>query len=71
MAHPLICYSAREVAQITGLSLSMVRKLTRNGNIPHVKVGRRILYPISAIHEWLLTNTIGSSTPEKDGVANV
>ncbi len=61
MAHPLICYSAREVAKATGLSLSTVRKLTRSGEIPHVKVGRRIIYPVTAIHEWLLTNSIGTT----------
>ena len=65
MAHPLICYSAPEVAKVTGLSLSLVRKSTRNGKIPHLKVGRRIIYPVTAIHEWLLTNTIGSTPTEK------
>lgn len=65
MVHPLICYSAPEVAKVTGLSLSLVRKLTRNGKIPHLKVGRRIIYPETVIHEWLLTNTIGSPPTEK------
>ncbi len=67
MAKPLICYSASEIAGITGLSISTIRKLTRKGVLPHVKVGRRIVYPVDAIHEWLLSNTIGSAAPEKEG----
>ena len=70
MATPIICYTAKEIAQITGLSISTVRKLTRNGVFPHVKVGRRIIYPVTAIHEWLFANTTGSTAPEKDGNAN-
>ena len=58
MATPAICYSASEVAAVTGLSLSMVRKLTKNGVIPHVKVGRRILYPLTGIEGWLNENTV-------------
>ncbi len=67
MAHPLICYTAKEIAKVTGLSISTVRKLTRTGELPHLRVGRRILYPVTAIHEWLLANTIGNTAPEKDG----
>ena len=70
MAKPLICYSASEIARITGLSISTIRKLTRKGELPHVKVGRRIVYPVTAIHEWLFANTIGNASPEKDGNAN-
>lgn len=64
---PVVCYSAIEVAKITGLSLSTIRKQTRIGEIPHIRVGRRILYPVTAIHEWLIANTIGLTAPQKDG----
>ncbi len=66
MTKPVVCYSASEVAAVTGLSLSMVRKLTKNGVIPHLKVGRRILYPVAALETWMALNT----TPAKDGDAN-
>ncbi|WP_019680728.1 helix-turn-helix domain-containing protein [Ruminococcus flavefaciens] len=70
MTKPLICYTAAELAELTGLSISTIRKLTRKGNLPHVKVGRRIVYPVTAIHEWMFANTIGSTAPDKDGSAN-
>lgn len=72
MSKPIICYNAKEVAAVTGLGLPTVRKLTRKGEIPHIKVGRRVLYPVSALHEWLFHQTFGqadSSTKagEKNG----
>ena len=65
-----LCLNAAEVSERTGLSLSSVRKLTRSGEIPHIRVGRRILYPAEALAEWLTQQTVGGNAPEKDGAAN-
>ena len=46
-----------EVSDRTGLSVSTIRKLTRCGEIPHIKVGRRILYLLTGINDWLAQNT--------------
>ncbi|WP_074742712.1 helix-turn-helix domain-containing protein [Ruminococcus sp. YRD2003] len=62
-----LCLNAAEVSERTGLSLSSVRKLTRSGEIPHIRVGRRILYPAEALAEWLTQKTVGGLDPEKDG----
>lgn len=53
-----LCLTAVELSEMTGLSLSMVRKLTRCGEIPHIKIGRRILYPVEVINNWLTENTV-------------
>ena len=66
MDTPLSCYSATEVAKATGLSLSMVRKLTRTGAIPHIRVGRRILYPILALNEWMFSIITSQAATETD-----
>lgn len=63
-----LCLSAMEVSDKTGLSLSMIRKLTSNREIPHIKVGRRILYPVYAIDDWLRTHTIQTSTQQNGGI---
>lgn len=65
-----LCLSAAEVSEKTGISLSSVRKLTRYGKLPHIRIGRRILYPITGIEEWLTQNTIGITTPNKGGDNN-
>lgn len=70
MANVKLCLSAVEVSKQTGISLSLIRKLTRNNEIPHIKIGRRILYPADALAGWLNKNTVGGTTPDKDGAAN-
>lgn len=65
-----MCLSAAEISDGTGLSISTVRKLTRCGKIPHIRVGRRILYPLTGIEGWLRQNTVGSTVTSKDGVVN-
>ena len=62
-----LCLSAAEVSNQTGISISLVRKLTRSGEIPHIKVGRRVLYPADALAEWLTQKTVSGLDPEKDG----
>ncbi|SHM40442.1 helix-turn-helix domain-containing protein [Ruminococcus flavefaciens] len=64
------CFNVAEVSEQTGLSISLVRKLTRKDEIPHIKIGRRILYPADALVGWLNKNTVGGTTPDKGGAAN-
>lgn len=65
-----LCLNASDVSDFTGLSLSMVRKLTHRGEIPHIRVGRRILYPTYAIDNWLRQKTT-SITPTTKGGDNI
>ena len=65
-----LCLNAKDVSESTGVSLSKIRKLTRCGEIPHIKIGRRILYPVAALDEWLSQNTIGRGVTKNDGEAN-
>lgn len=53
-----LCLNAVEVSEMTGLSLSIIRKLTNHGEIPHIKIGKRILYPVEVINNWLTENTV-------------
>jgi len=40
-------------AAYLGLSLPTLRRGVRAGSIPHVKYGRRVLFPIAALDQWL------------------
>lgn len=66
MDNKKLCLSAAEVSELTGVSLSLIRKLTRGGEIPHVRVGRRILYPLTGIEDWLNSRTECIIHPEKE-----
>ena len=67
MTQHIVCVTAPVIAKCTGLSLSTIRKLTRNGKIPHVKIGRRIIYPVSAVNDWLFANGLNINSV-KDSV---
>lgn len=56
MKQEKLCMSANELSLQTGLSLSFIRKLTREEKIPYLRVGRRILYPIAGVEKWLANN---------------
>lgn len=59
-----LCLNAHELSLQTGLSLSTIRKLTREDKIPYLRVGRRILYPITGVEKWL-ANDIDADTDEQ------
>jgi excisionase family DNA binding protein len=48
-----LAYSLDELAEATGLSKRMLWELTNRNEIPHRRVGRRILYPVKQIESWL------------------
>ncbi|MEM7229437.1 MAG: helix-turn-helix domain-containing protein [Planctomycetota bacterium] len=50
---PKLALRANEAAQALGVSRRKLWELTNRGVIPHVRVGRSILYPISALNDWL------------------
>lgn len=64
MEQEKLCLSAYELSLKTGLSLSFIRKLTREDKIPYLRVGRRILYPITGVEKWL-ANDIDADTDEQ------
>jgi excisionase family DNA binding protein len=45
--------NADETAAYTRLSVSSIRKLTARNRIPHIRIGRRVLYRRAELDEWL------------------
>ena len=67
---PRLCLTADEVAEEIGISVSLVRRLTRFGNLPHIRVGRRIIYPAAAINSWLAEHTEFGNPASEEGEHN-
>lgn len=42
-----------EAASYLGVSHDILRKMRREGNLPHVRMGDRVLYVPAALDEWL------------------
>lgn len=45
--------TAQEVAELLAVPLSWVREATRDGRLPHLKLGRYRRYQAAAIQAWL------------------
>ena len=48
-----LALSPREAARALGISPRTLWEHTKRGTIPHVRLGRRILYPTQELREWL------------------
>jgi excisionase family DNA binding protein len=56
----------RQAARALGLSVRHLWQLTRDGSIPHVRVGRRaILYPVDELRAWLSRQAAGAKGGEQ------
>ena len=49
--------SANKAAETLGISARTLWTLTRDGTIPHVRLGHRIMYTHSSLHEAVAKNT--------------
>jgi excisionase family DNA binding protein len=47
-----VMMSVREAAAYLGISANMVYDLIRLGQLPHVRIGRRVLIPRQALDNW-------------------
>jgi len=55
MAEEKLVLNVSELAQILGLSRNSVFKGVMTGEIPHIRVGKRILIPRRALEAWMET----------------
>jgi len=54
-----------EIKALTGLSFSQLYKLTANNAIPHRKFGKRLIFSVKAITEWMEQQTTGKETSKQ------
>lgn len=61
------CIRAQEAAELLGLSPWTIYKLAREGRLPHVRIGARVLFRRSTIMEWLARQEAGSLSGNPGG----
>lgn len=54
--------SAQEVSKLLGISSRTLWTHTSRGSIPHLRIGRRVLYPADAVASWIEANTSGGKS---------
>lgn len=57
-ARPL-ALSAHAAAEMLGISARTLWTLTNAGEIPHARIGRRVVYPLADLESWLAARTKG------------
>jgi excisionase family DNA binding protein len=50
---PNLSLRPREAAKALGVSERLLWQWTHHGDIPHVRIGRTILYPVDSLRDWL------------------
>ena len=50
---PCLAMRPREAAKALGISERLLWEWTDRGVVPHVRLGKAILYPVDALREWL------------------
>ena len=56
---PRLALDARQAARCLSIGTTALWQLTVAGKIPCVRVGRKVLYPVDALREWLRARTEG------------
>ena len=46
-------YSVPEAAVVAGSGTAMIYQGVKNGSIPHIRLGKKIILPREAFHRWL------------------
>ena len=57
--------SRREAAEMLGISERLLWTWTSTGEIPHVRIGARVLYPVEQLRDWL-NKRASSSVVQRD-----
>jgi excisionase family DNA binding protein len=59
---------AREAAKALGISERLLWEWTDRGLVPHIRLGKAILYPVDVLRDWLKqqAKTAGSSSDERN-----
>ena len=50
---PCLAMRPREAAKALGISERLLWEWTDKGIVPHVRLGKRIVYPVDVLREWL------------------
>ncbi|GMU83702.1 MAG: hypothetical protein AMXMBFR47_35720 [Planctomycetota bacterium] len=58
---PPLALRPKDAAKVLGISPRLLWSLTNRNEIPHVRLGRALLYPINELRQWLAEQATRSS----------
>jgi excisionase family DNA binding protein len=57
-SEPLLV-GVEEAARLLNVCSRTLWTLTQSGNLPHLRIGRRVLYPVEGLRRWIADRTSG------------
>ena len=51
---PRLALRPKEAARALGIGERLLWSKTTSGEIPHLRIGKAVVYPVAALQEWLL-----------------
>lgn len=57
----------REAAKALGIGERLLWSKTNAGEIPHLRIGRAIVYPVDMLRDWMTEQSTKSAKPQKSG----
>ena len=57
----------REAAKALGIGERLLWSKTNAGEIPHLRIGRAIIYPVGMLQDWMAEQAAKSAKPQKSG----
>lgn len=58
----------RQVTRLLNVSERTVRLWVKEGRIPHMRVGRTLLFPVAELQRWLTTQAVGQTPDASSGL---
>ena len=57
----------REAAKALGIGERLLWSMTNAGEIPHLRIGRAIVYPVDMLRDWMAEQVTKSARSQKGG----
>jgi len=51
---PVLALRPKQAAAALGIGERLLWSKTNAGEIPHVRIGRAVIYPVAALEQWLI-----------------
>ena len=59
-APPCLALRPKEAARAIGIGERKLWSLTNADQIPHIRIGRAVVYPVDALRQWLADQATGT-----------
>ncbi len=61
-----LAVGSQDAAELISISVRHLWSLTKKNQVPHVRLGKRIIYPVEALNQWLVELAMKSLQPAQD-----